>query len=66
MKGVPNVKTVELGQISCIPSQTFKECQNLTTVTYNKNPNIELSVGLSAFMNCYKMNKPNFKPKGDI
>ena len=41
-------------------------CNKLISVKYNKNENIELSVGLSAFMNCYKMAKPNFIPSGDI
>ena len=66
MYNVPNVREIELGEITVLPPQSFMNCNKLISVKYNKNENIELSVGLSAFMNCYKMAKPNFIPSGDI
>ena len=66
MYNVPNVREIELGEITVLPQQSFMNCNKLISVKYNKNENIELSVGLSAFMNCYKMAKPNFIPSGDI
>ena len=66
MYGVPNVREIELGEISFIPPYTFRDCKNLISVTYNKNANTEISVGTGAFMDCYKMTKPNFIPRGNI
>ena len=66
MYNVPNVREIELGEITVLPQQSFMNCNKLISVKYNKNENIELSVGLSAFMNCCSMTKPNFIPIGDI